>query len=40
MKIEVMLNKERKETVEGFPLLIEIAHQNKRKSKTVSFCFE
>jgi hypothetical protein len=40
MKIEVMLNKERKETVEGFPLVIKITHQNKRKSKRISFCFE
>jgi len=28
----------RKETDEGFSLVVEIAHQNKRKSKTISSC--
>jgi hypothetical protein len=40
MKIEIKLITKRKETFEGFPLVIKISHQNKRKSKTVSFCFE
>jgi len=40
MKIEIKLIASRKETVEGFPLVIEIAHQNKRKQKTICFCKE
>jgi integrase len=40
MKIEIKLITSRKETAEGFPLVVEIAHQNKRKSKTIAFCKE
>lgn len=40
MKIEIKLVTSRKETVEGFPLVVEIAHQNIRKSKTLAFCLE
>jgi hypothetical protein len=40
MKIEIKLIVSRKETIEGFPLVIEIAHQNKRKSKTITHCKE
>jgi hypothetical protein len=40
MKIEFKLLTSRKETPEGFPLVVEIAHQNKRKSKTIAFCLE
>jgi len=32
--------KSRKETTEGYPLLVEIAHQNKRKTKTLGMCKE
>jgi hypothetical protein len=38
MKIEIKLVTSRKETEDGFPLVVEIAHQNKRKSKTIAFC--
>lgn len=38
MKIEFKLITTREETSEGFPLVIEIAHQNKRKQKTICFC--
>jgi len=38
MKIEIKLITSRKESSEGFPLVVEIAHQNKRKSKTIAFC--
>lgn len=38
MKIEFKLLKSRKETAEGFPLVVEIAHQNKRKQKLICFC--
>jgi hypothetical protein len=38
MKIEIKLVKTREETTEGYPLVIEIAHQNKRKSKHICFC--
>jgi len=38
MKIEIKLILSRKETSEGFPLVVEISHQNKRKSKTLTFC--
>ena len=38
MKIEFKLLTARKETTEGFQLVIEIAHQNKRKQKTICFC--
>jgi hypothetical protein len=40
MKIEIKLVTSRKETAEGFPLVVEIAHQNKRKAKTITFCKE
>jgi len=38
MKIEFKLLTARKETPEGFQLVVEIAHQNKRKQKTICFC--
>lgn len=38
MKIEVKLIKTRKETAEGFPVVLEISHQNKRKTKHICFC--
>jgi hypothetical protein len=38
MKIEFKLITTRKENPEGFPLVIEIAHQNKRKQKTICLC--
>ena len=38
MKIEIKLITSRKESVEGFPLVVEIDHKNKRKSKTIAFC--
>jgi len=38
MKIEVKLVKSRKETTKGFPVVLEISHQNKRKSKHICFC--
>ena len=38
MKIEIKLLRAKKETEEGFPLVVEIAHQNIRKQKTISFC--
>lgn len=38
MKIEIKLVKTRKETAEGFPVVIEISHQNKRKTKHICFC--
>lgn len=38
MKIEIKLITHRNETPEGFPLIIEIAHQNKRKTKSLGFC--
>jgi integrase len=40
MKIEIKLITSRPETPEGFPLVVEIAHQNKRKTKTIAFCKE
>jgi integrase len=40
MKIEIKLIRSRKETLEGFPLVIEIAHMNKRKAKTITYCKE
>lgn len=38
MKIELKLITSRKETINGYPLVIEVAHQNKRKSKNICFC--
>jgi len=38
MKIEIKLITTRKETSEGFPVVLEISHQNKRKSKHICFC--
>jgi hypothetical protein len=38
MKIEIRLITSRNETPEGFPLVIEISHQKKRKQKTLCFC--
>lgn len=38
MKIEFKLITTREENPEGFPLVIEIAHQNKRKQKTICLC--
>ncbi len=40
MKIEIKLMRSRKLTTEGFPLVVEIAHQKNRKSKTIAFCQE
>lgn len=40
MKIEIKLIASRKETAEGFPMVIEISHQNKRKAKTICYCKE
>ena len=40
MKIEIKLITSRKETAEGFPLVVEISHQNKRKSKTLASCLQ
>ena len=40
MKIEIKLITSRTETEEGFPLLVEIAHQNKRKTKALAYCKE
>jgi integrase len=40
MKIEIKHIASRKETAEGFPLVIEISHQNKRKAKTICYCKE
>lgn len=40
MKIEIKLVTSRKETAEGFPLVVEISHQNVRKAKTLVFCQE
>lgn len=40
MKIEIKLLAAKKETSEGYPLIIEISHQNKRKQKTICFCHE
>ena len=38
MKIEIKLITTRPETIDGFPLVLEISHQNKRKSKRLAFC--
>lgn len=38
MKIEIKLITTRKETSEGYPVVMEISHQNKRKSKHICFC--
>jgi len=40
MVIEIKLLKSKKETPEGFSLVVQIAHQNKRKTKTIAFCKE
>jgi len=40
MKIEIKINKYEKETPDGFPLVVQISHQNKRKAKTLAFCLE
>ncbi|MHC0441578.1 tyrosine-type recombinase/integrase [Flavobacterium sp. 3-210] len=40
MKIEIKLLTAKKETAEGYPLVVEISHQNKRKQKTLCFCKE
>lgn len=40
MKIEIKLITTRKETAEGFPLIVEVAHQNVRRTKTLAFCIE
>ncbi|SHG28616.1 tyrosine-type recombinase/integrase [Flavobacterium johnsoniae] len=40
MKIEIKLLTSKKETAEGYPLVVEISHQNKRKQKTLCFCKE
>ena len=37
-KIEIKFITSRKESFEGFSLIMEIEHQNKRKSKTFAFC--
>lgn len=38
MKIEIKLIRSKKETAEGFPLVVELSHQGKRKQKTIAFC--
>lgn len=38
MKIEFKLLRAKKETDEGFPLVVELSHQGKRKQKTICFC--
>lgn len=38
MKIEFKLLRAKKETAEGFPLVVELSHQGKRKQKTICFC--
>lgn len=38
MKIEIKLHTYKKETSEGFPLVIEITHQGKRKEKKLCYC--
>lgn len=38
MKIEIKLLRAKKETAEGFPLVVELSHQGKRKQKTIAFC--
>lgn len=40
MVIEIKLFKSKNETAEGFPLVVQISHQNKRKTKTIAFCKE
>ena len=40
MVIEIKLLKNKKETPEGFPLVLEVAHQNKRKQKKLCDCKE
>ncbi|WP_281321985.1 tyrosine-type recombinase/integrase [Flavobacterium aestivum] len=40
MVIEIKLLTAKKETPEGFPLAVQIAHQNKRKTKNIAFCKE
>jgi len=40
MVIEIKLFKTKNETAEGFPLVVQISHQNKRKTKTIAFCKE
>lgn len=40
MKIEIKLIQAREETGLGFPLVIEIAHQNKRKQRRICYCKE
>lgn len=40
MKIKFSLIKDRSETIDGYPLVIKIIHQNKRKSKHICFCKE
>jgi Phage integrase SAM-like domain len=40
MVIEIKLLKNKTETPEGFPLVVEVAHQNKRKQKKLCFCKE
>ena len=38
MKIEIKLFDHEKETAEGFPLVVQISHQGKRKRKNLGFC--
>ena len=38
MKIEFKLLRAKKETLKGFPLVVEISHQGKRKQRTICFC--
>ena len=40
MKIEIRLNTQKKQTAEGFPLVIYISNKGKRKEKTICFCQE
>lgn len=40
MVIEIKLLKSKKETDEGFPLAVQISHQNNRKTKNIAFCKE
>jgi len=40
MVIEIKLFNSKNETAEGYPLVVQISHQNKSKSKTIAFCKE
>lgn len=40
MKIDFNLIQDRSETIDGFPLVLKISHQNNRKSKRICYCKE